>query len=162
MSQDGTFFFTPPTTGQGSRLIPVTTAAPLPVTQTTVPTLNVDTGALVTLTAAGAGTTNSADQINTSGRGVVVVANISASSGTIAVTVAVQGKDTASGQYYSLLTSASQTGTGTTVLTVYPGATPATNTAVSLPLPRTWRVQVVSGTGVTPSVTMTVGASVIE
>lgn len=117
--------------------------------------------ALVTLTAAGAGTTDSPDQDNPGGRGVVVVADITASSGTIAVTVAIQGKDAASGKYYTLLTSASLTGTGTTVLTVYPGLTAAANVTVTNVLPATWRVRVVSGAGVTPSVTMTVGACIL-
>ncbi len=116
---------------------------------------------LVTLTAAGAGTTNSADQTNPGARGVVVVADITAATGTIAVTVSIQGKDAASGKYYTLLTSASLTGTGTTVLTVYPGLTPAANVTVSNVLPSTWRVVVVSGPGVTPAVTMTVGACLI-
>lgn len=122
-------------------------------------TQNLD--ALVTLTAAGAGTTNSADQVNGGARGVVVVADITVVGGTIAVTVAIEAKDAASGKYYTLLTSASLTGTGTTVLTVYPGLTPASNVTVSNVLPRTWRVKVVSGTGTTPAVTMTVGACLL-
>lgn len=123
---------------------------------------NIDTAALVTLTAAGAGTTNSADQTNYNGRCVIVVADITVAGGTIAVTVAVQGKDAASGKYYSILTSASLITTGTTPLTVCPGNTVTTNVSAASPLPRTWRVQVVSGAGVTPAVTMTVGASVIN
>lgn len=122
---------------------------------------NLNTQSIVTLTAAGAGTTNSDDQTNLYGRGVVVFANISAKSGTIAVTVSVQGKDPVSGEYYTILTSASLTATGFTTLTIYPGATATSNVSASEPLPLTWRVQVVSGTGVTPSVTMTVAASVI-
>ena len=116
---------------------------------------------LVTLTAAGAGTTNSPDQVNAGGRGVVVVADITAVAGTIAVTVAIQGKDAASGKYYTLLTSASLTGTGTTILTVYPGLTAAANVTVTNVLPRTWRVVVTSGAGITPAVTMTVGACIL-
>jgi hypothetical protein len=123
---------------------------------------NVDTAALITLAAAGAGTTNSTDQTNYNGRGVQVLANISAFSGTIAVTVNIQGKDAASGTYYNILSSTSLVGTGATNLTVYPGAGVTANVSASMPLPRTWRVQVVSGAGITPSVTMTVGASVID
>ncbi len=123
---------------------------------------NADTQSLVTLTAAGAGTTNSADQLNLYGKGLQLGINISAKTGTIAVTVAVQGKDVASGTYYSLCTSASLTAAAFTQMTVYPGTTAATNTDCNVPLPTTWRVQVVSGTGSTPAVTMTVGASVIK
>lgn len=116
----------------------------------------------IVLFAAAAGTFNSADLQNVYYKGGVFVANISAKSGTIAVVVNVQGKDLASGQYYTIASTASLTGTGATVLTLYPGTTAASNTVVNLPLPATWRIQVVSGTGSTPSVTMTVGASLIE
>jgi hypothetical protein len=122
---------------------------------------NINTGALVTLTAAGAGTTDSPDQTNYFGRGLQLGINISAKTGTIAVTVAVQGKDTASNTYYPICTSASLTATGFVLMTVFPGTTAATNTDCNAPLPATWRVEVVSGTGSTPAVTMTVGASVI-
>jgi hypothetical protein len=122
---------------------------------------NADTAALATLTAAGAGTTNGADQSNAGGTGVIVVVDITAKSGTIDVVVNIQGKDAASGKYYTLLSSASLTAVGTTVLILYPGVTVAANTAVSAPLPATWRIQVVRGAGSTPSVTMTVGASVV-
>lgn len=120
------------------------------------------TAPLVKLTAAGAGTTDSADQVNTYGKGLVVGINISAKTGTIAVTVKVQGKDYVSGQYYDVASSASLTAAGFTTLTVYPGIAATANVAVSAVLPASWRVEVVSGTGSSPAVTMTVGASVIE
>lgn len=123
---------------------------------------NSNTPALITLTAAGAGTTDSPDQLNLYGKGAVVGINISAKSGTIAVTVAIQGKDVASGQYYQICQSASLTTAAFTTLTTYPGTTAASNVDCTAPLPTTWRVEVVSGTGSSPSVTMTVGASVIE
>lgn len=122
---------------------------------------NTNTGALVTLTAAGAGTTDSADQTNYFGHGLQLGINISAKTGTIAVTVDVQGRDAASGQYYSLCKTASLTSAAFTLLTVFPGTTAAANSICNVPLPSTWRVEVVSGTGATPAVTMTVGASVI-
>lgn len=74
------------------------------------------------------------------------------------MTVKVRGKDVASGVYYDILDSTSLTGTGSTLLTVYPGVAASPNVAV---LPPIWRVEVVCGTGSTPSVTMTVGASVV-
>jgi hypothetical protein len=118
---------------------------------------------LITLTAAGAGTTNSADFYNPYGKGVVLGINISAKSGTIAVVVNIQGKDAISSQYYTICSSASLTSAAFTTLTTYPGMSPlVANVSCAAPLPATWRAQVVSGTGTTPSVTMTVGASVIE
>lgn len=121
---------------------------------------NVDLGTVLTQTAASAGTT-SADQTNYNGVCAVVPVNISAISGTgPTLTVTVQGKDSVSGNYYTLLASAALTTTGETVLTVCPGATVAANTAASAPLPRTWRIStVIAGTG--PSVTYTVGANTL-
>ena len=125
------------------------------------PGINYDTGALLTYAAASAGT-NGADQINSVGRGVKVVVNITAITGTTPTfTVTIQGKDSASGAYFTLLASAALNATGTTVLTVYPGLTAAANVTVNDVLPRTWRVITAIG-GSTPAVTATVGASVIH
>lgn len=118
---------------------------------------NMDTASLVTLTAAAAGTTNSADQTNYNGRGLQLVIDITAATA-MTLTINIQGKDAASGKYYTILSSAALAAIGTTNLTVYPGATVAANVSNGQPLPRTWRVQtVVTGT----SVTATLGASVI-
>ena len=116
---------------------------------------------IVKLTAAGAGTTDSADILNLYARGAVVGVNISAKSGTIAVVVKIMGKDVVSGQYYDICDTASLTGTGLTTLTVYPGAVAVSNSVCNALLPTTWRIEVVSGTGSTPSVTMTVGAATV-
>jgi hypothetical protein len=123
---------------------------------------NVNSPALVTLAAAGAGTTDSAVQTNYYGKGAIVGINISAKSGTIAVTVAIQGEDLTSGQFYTICQTASLTSAAFSILTAYPGIHETANVSCSAPLPLLWRVEVVSGTGSTPSVTMTVGASVIE
>lgn len=118
---------------------------------------NVDTAALITLTAQAAGTVNSADQTNYNGRGVVVGINVTVATAET-LTINIQGKDAASGVYYTLLSSTALAITGFTALTLYPGATTTANVSISGVLPRTWRVQaVVTGT----SVSATVGASVI-
>lgn len=121
---------------------------------------NEDTAALVTHTAASAGV-QSADQKNFNGRGAKVVVDITAIGGTTpTLTVDIQGKDAASGKYYTILTSAAFNATGTYVLEVYPGGANAANVKSSSILPRTWRVvTTIGGTG--PAVTATVGASVI-
>lgn len=121
---------------------------------------NTDSAALVTLTTAGAGTTNSADQTNYNGRGVQVGLNITTAGGTPTLTCSIQGKDSASAVYYNILTSAAIGTTGFTNLTVYPGAAVTTNVSAAQPLPRTWRISCTVG-GVTPSVSATIGASVI-
>ena len=122
--------------------------------------VNNNLGALATLTAASTGG-NSVDQNNAQCRGVVVGVNITAITGTSpTLTVTIQGKDTASGEYYTLLASAALTAVGFTELMVYPGATVTANVAASSPLPQTWRVSYAVG-GTTPAVTATVGACLL-
>lgn len=132
---------------------------------------NTDTNtALITLTAQGAGTVNSADQTNTNGRCVVLGINTTVDAAG-SYTVAVQGKDVVSGQYYTITAPAATpfaaiTGaiaaTGFQVLTVCPGTVSFASTAtaggaVDMPLPRTWRAQAVVSAG---PITATIGASV--
>jgi hypothetical protein len=114
------------------------------------------------LTAQAAATVTSADQDNCMGRGVVVVVDLTVMTAAT-VTVTVQGKDLASGKYYTLLAGAAATSTGTTVLVIYPGSTAATNTDANLPLPRTWRASVVvANNSGTAAVTGTIGVSVLN
>lgn len=121
---------------------------------------NLDTGALITGAAAAAGV-NLADQSNVNGRGLQLTIDVTAITGTTpSLTVTIQGKDTASGKYFTLLASAALTGVGTTVLRVYPGLVAAANLTANDILSRTWRVVTVIA-GTTPAVTYTVGASVI-
>jgi hypothetical protein len=117
---------------------------------------NVDLGAVLTL--AGATTAQfSPDLTNFNGRGVQIGINVTGLTGT-SVTIAVQGKDVASGQYYTLLSSAAITATGFTLLTIYPGGPSIANQSSPLVLPRTFRV---SATPTGATVTATIGASVV-
>jgi hypothetical protein len=117
---------------------------------------NVDLGAVLTL--AGATTAQvSADLTNFNGRGVQIGINLTGLTGT-SVTIAVQGKDVASGQYYTLLSSAAIAAAGFTLLTLYPGAPSIANQSSPQVLPRTFRV---SATPASATVTATIGASVI-
>lgn len=134
----------------------------LPLNEQVVPRTTRDLGALATFTAAGAGTTLSADQENPSSRGVAVVVDITAKSGTIDVVVTIQKKDRASGKYIDVLSSVSLTGTGTTVYLVHPDLTTAANSIAKDILFEVWRVKIVSGAGSTPSFTATVGACLLS
>lgn len=75
-------------------------------------------------------------------RGIKVVVDITSVTDTPSLTVKLEGKDHVSEEYYTLLESAALTATGTTVLTVYPGITAASNVSASDVLPRFWRVSV--------------------
>lgn len=120
---------------------------------------NYSTAALITLAAQGAGTLVSADQDNPGGRGVQLVVDITAQTGTPTTTVTIEGKDPVSGKYYTLLVSTALAAVATTLMTVYPGTVVVANLAASYMMPRTWRVKAVVGGG-TPAVTATIAASV--
>lgn len=106
----------------------------------------------------------SADQANTSGRGIIVVLDMTQSNiggmGNGSVTLTVQGRDAASGKYYALLSGAPVSTVSTNVYTVYPDVPPVPNVAAQSPLPATWRVIVKPNNA--NSVSYTVGASVIQ
>ena len=119
---------------------------------------NRDLGALITLTSAGAGTTNSDLQYNTGGRGVSVVVDLTKNSGTIDVVVTIQTYDPAGANYIDRLSSVSLTATGVTEYIVHPDLTAAANSITKNFIREQWRVQLVSGAGVSPNFTCTVGA----
>lgn len=126
-----------------------------------LPRMNYDLGAVITGTAQGAGTQSSGDLKNPIGRGIRVVLDITAKSGTIDVVCNIYAKDRASGKYTLLLASASKTATGTTILTVHPDLTGAANTIAKDLLGEEFKIEVVNGTGSTPSATYTVGACLL-
>jgi hypothetical protein len=95
--------------------------------------------------AARTATTNSGDLLNEQHRGVHVVIDVTAAAATPSVVFTIQGKCPLSGQYYTILASAAVTGTGTTVLRVFPGATGAANTIANDQIPKHWRLLATAG-----------------
>lgn len=106
---------------------------------------NVATPALITLASAGAGTTTGTDADSSHGSGLIVFVNITAVTGSLTVTI--QGKDVVSGQYYTILASAALTGTGLTVLKIYPSLTAAANLVANDVVPTVYRITAVVATG---------------
>jgi hypothetical protein len=104
-------------------------------------------------------TVNSDDIENMNGRGLKLVIDVTATTASPSVVFTIQGKDTVSGKYYTILASAAITGTGTTVLTVYPGLTASANVVGNDILPRDWRVNATHADA--DSITYSVGAQVI-
>lgn len=90
--------------------------------------------------AARTATNNSGDIANNSGNSVHVIINVTAATATPSVVPTIQGKDTVSGAYYNLLVGAAITGTGTTVLKVYPNAVAVANLVANDFVPKTFRV----------------------
>lgn len=118
---------------------------------------NLDLAALITAT--GATTTQTGtDQNNINARGLIVVLDMT-NVGTGSVTLTIQGKDNASGKYYTLLVGAAVASNSTNVYTVYPGAPATANVSANSPLPKTWRVLATANNA--NATTYTVGASLI-
>ena len=84
---------------------------------------------------------DSGDLSNYRDRGLYVIVDIT-TIGTGSITVTIEGKDPASAKYWTILASAAMVANATNVLSVNPGATPAANQAVSVVLPRTYRVRI--------------------
>jgi hypothetical protein len=99
--------------------------------------------------------TSPKDLVNKGCRGVVVTLDMT-NVGTGSVTLSVQGKDRASGQYYTLLTGAAVVTNVTNRYTVYPGIPVVANVTAADALPELWRIQVVANNA--NATTYTVGA----
>jgi len=82
--------------------------------------------------------------VSADGNNLVVVANISSGAGSLVVTIKGQ---TSSGYEYTLLTSESLSGVGSTPLRIFPGATPSENAVANDVVPSTVFISVdVTGT----------------
>lgn len=122
---------------------------------------NQETGAIITHNAASAGVIG-ADRNATQFKGVLLFIHISAISGTSpTLTVTIEGKAQASGQYYTVLQSAALSAVGLTVLRIYPGLTAAANLVANDILPASYRITTAIG-GTTPSVSATISALVVD
>lgn len=111
----------------------------------------------IALTASTA-TVNGPDMMNTGARGVTVYVKTTAI-GTGSITVTIQGKDRASGDYFTLLAGAAIVTNTTNRYTVYPGYAVAANVSASDVLPGTYRI-IVTANNANP-VTGTVGWSTL-
>jgi len=126
---------------------------------------NLDVGNLLSLTAQGAGTLNSTALINDDGKGATCTLSVTTSGGTPSSTFGIQEYDVASSTWFTVLTSAAVTTTGTYKVSVYPGllasAVPASSTGMNWHLGRQFRAFVTVG-GTTPAVTGTLGCNVLN
>ena len=111
------------------------------------------------------GANNSDDQTNDGYRGVQLVLDYTAESGTSpTLDVKVQVKDPVSGNYVDLAGAAfaQQNAVGTNMLTIYPGIAETANVTVSDGLAKTWRIVGTVGGSDTPTVTASVGATMLR
>jgi len=110
--------------------------------------------------AARTATTDSPDLSNPNWRGGQFILDVTAKGAAPSITVTIQGKDLASGQYYTLLTGAAVTTVSTTVYRVYPGLTAAANSVANDVVPSIFRVHVVHGNS--DSITYSVGFQAVQ
>ena len=95
---------------------------------------------------------------NLGSRGVKVVVRTTVI-GTGSITLSIQGKDVASGTYYTILAGAAVVTNTTNVYTVFPGMVVAANVSANDALPRTWRLLVTANNA--NAATYTVGWSTL-
>jgi len=95
--------------------------------------------------AARTATPTKVNYLNHSARGVIVVIDVTAVTASPSVVFTIQGVDStpATPKYWTILASAAITGTGTTVLRVYPGLTAGANLVASDVLPHEWTIDCV-------------------
>jgi hypothetical protein len=99
-----------------------------------------ENGSRVLLSSEARTATNSVDFENRYGSGIHVILDVTAVAATPSVVVTINALDNASGKYYTLLTSAAVTGTGTYVYKVFPAATAVANQVVNDIAPRNIRI----------------------
>ena len=101
-----------------------------------------------------------ATQANYSGRGVVLMINVSANAGgSGSITVTIQGVDPISGNTYTILASSAITAVALATLKVHPMLTAVGNSVANDVLPRTWTVSVVHNNS--NPITYSINASII-
>ncbi len=98
--------------------------------------------------------------VNSDGhRGLHLVIDATAAAATPSVVFTIQGYSGLGDDYYTILASAAITGTGTTILRVYPGLTASANVVANDVLPMQWRV--IATHGDADSLTYSVNALLI-
>ena len=136
------------------------------------PPYNVDLGALITNSGQLSATVNSPQQTNLDKEGVICTFNATLSSGSPSVTMNIQNYDSASGNYYTIVTGGAvtsfsynvplsiiaHTGVNTTASLLPAGVL----SAAAIPLSRLWRVQEVVGGSSAPTTTSTIGCNNIK
>ena len=110
----------------------------------------------------GAGTVVSNDYDNISAIAAHIVIDVTALSGTSPTyAVTLQGKDSLSGKYYTILASSAQSALATTVMKIGLGMSAVANLAANDMIPRTWRISTALG-GTVTTITGTVAVHLAD
>lgn len=104
-------------------------------------------------------TLSSSDLTNTHGKGIHIILDITDLANTPSITLKIEGKDTLSGKYYTILESASITTVSVNIFKVHPNLTATTNLIANDIIPKTFRITMTHGN--TDSITYSVGYSLV-
>ena len=104
-------------------------------------------------------TNNSGDLTNSGHKGCHVIIDVTAITATPSIVPTIQGKDSVSGEYYTLLVGVAITATGTTILKVYPGLTASANVIANDIVPSKFRILMTHADA--DSATYSVGVSLV-
>ena len=96
---------------------------------------------------------------NSDYRGCHIIIDVTVDPASASITPTIQGYDTVSGKYYTLLVGNAIAAVGTTVLRVYPGLTASANVTANDILPSKFRVSMAVAD--TDSMTYSVSASLV-
>lgn len=105
--------------------------------------------------AARTATPTAVDQTNLKGRSLHIVLDVIVAPNSPSIVLKIEGKDIASGKYYTILESAAVVGVSTNIYKVAPWIAAVANLAVADEIPTTWRVTVTHGN--TDSITYSIG-----
>ena len=102
----------------------------------------------------------SADITNSEYRGCHVIIDVTVDPASASITPTIQGLDSVSGKYYTLLTGSAISAVGTTILRVYPGLGASANAIANDILPNKFRISMAVAD--TDSITYSVAVSLVK
>lgn len=101
------------------------------------------------------------DDITNSGyRGCHIIIDVTVDPATASITPTIEGKDSVSGKYYTLLVGSAISAVGTTILRIYPGLVVSANLTVNDILPNKFRVSMAVAD--TDSITYSVAVNLVK
>ena len=103
--------------------------------------------------------TTSVTRLNSDFRGCHIIIDVTVDPASASITPTIQGFDTVSGKYYTLLTGNAISAVGTTILKIYPGLTASANAIANDILPSKFRISMAVAD--TDSITYSVSASLV-
>ena len=119
-----------------------------------------NTNAVMLASAARTAVVTSEDITNSGYKGCHIIIDVTADPASASITPTIQGLDSVSGKYYTLLAGNAISAVGTTVLRIYPGLVASANVTVNDIVPNKFRVSMAVAD--TDSITYSVAVSLVK